>query len=45
MFIQTFNIYIKTFNILPPFRFLGMMKGKPVTEPDTIISKATIAGI
>ena len=30
---------------LPPFRFLGMMKGKPVTEPDTIISKATIAGI
>ena len=29
----------------PLFRFLGMMKGKPVTEPDTIISKATIAGI
>merc|ERR1719220_1601910 len=24
-------------------RFLGMMKGKPVTEPDTIVSKATIA--
>ena len=26
-------------------RFLGMMNGKPVTEPDTIVSKATIAGI
>ena len=25
-------------------RFLGMMNGKPVTEPDTIVSKATIAG-
>jgi AMP deaminase len=24
-------------------RFLGMMNGKPVTEPDTIVSKATIA--
>lgn len=46
LFIQTFNIY--TFRLpifFPPFRFLGMMKGKPVTEPDTIISKATIAGI
>jgi len=26
-------------------RFLGMMNGKPVTEPDTIVSKATIAGM
>ena len=25
-------------------RFLGQMNGKPVAEPDTIVSKATIAG-
>ena len=40
---STYTSRLPTFS--PPFRFLGMMKGKPVTEPDTIISKATIAGI